>query len=97
MDLDREATCHALGVAEFYGPHSPMTRCLDHPTMLKNASAWGTFSGVTAALLAANDFTGAPAVLVENAAEAAEEERGQRRKGVRANYCVKQINSLSRK
>jgi hypothetical protein len=48
-----------------------MMRRIDHPTMLKDGSAWGAFSGVTAAPLAADDFTSAPAVLVENAAEAA--------------------------
>jgi hypothetical protein len=71
MGLDREATRHTLGIAEFHGPRSPMMRRIDHPTMLKDGSAWGALSGVTAAPLAANDFTGTPAVLVENAAEAA--------------------------
>ena len=52
MDLDREATHHTLGIAEFHGPRRPMMHCLDHPTMLKNGSAWGTFNGVSAALLA---------------------------------------------
>jgi 2-methylcitrate dehydratase PrpD len=70
MGLDREATRHALGIAEFHGPRSPMMRCIDHPTMLKDGSAWGAFSGVTAALLASDGFTGAPAVLVEDAGTA---------------------------
>lgn len=70
MGLDREATGHALGIAEFHGPRSPMMRCIDYPTMLKDGSAWGAFSGVTAALLASDGFTGAPAVLVEDAGTA---------------------------
>jgi 2-methylcitrate dehydratase PrpD len=70
MGLDREATRHALGIAEFNGPRSPMMRCIDHPTMLKDGSSWGAFSGVTAALLASDGFTGAPAVLVEDAGTA---------------------------
>jgi 2-methylcitrate dehydratase PrpD len=70
LSLGCEATRYALGIAEFHGPCSPVMRRINHLTMLKNGAAQGTFSGVTAPL-AANDFTGAPAVLVENAAESA--------------------------
>jgi hypothetical protein len=61
VGLDREATRHALGIAEFHSPRGSMMRRIDHPTMLKDGSAWSAFSGMTTA----------PAVLVENAAEAA--------------------------
>lgn len=71
LGLDAEATRHALGIAEFYGPRSPMMRCIDHPTMVKDGSAWGAFGGVSAAFLAAEGFTGAPAVLVDSAETAA--------------------------
>jgi 2-methylcitrate dehydratase PrpD len=67
MGLEGEATRHALGIAEFHGPRSPMMRCIDHPTMPKDGSSWGAFSGVTGALLASDGFTGAPAMLVEDA------------------------------
>ena len=71
LGLGAAATRHALGIAEYHGPRSQMMRCIDHPTMLKDGSGWGALAGVSAAYLAADGFTGAPAVTVE-----AEEHRG---------------------
>jgi 2-methylcitrate dehydratase PrpD len=65
LRLDEEATRHALGIAEYHGPRSQMMRCIDHPTMVKDGSGWGALAGVSAAYLAADGFTGAPAILVE--------------------------------
>ncbi len=65
MGLDREKTRHALGIAEYHGPRSQMMRCIDHPTMLKDGSGWGAMAGVSAAYLAADGFTGAPAITTE--------------------------------
>lgn len=65
LQLDRESTRHALGIAEYHGPRSLMMRCIDHPTMVKDGSAWGALAGVSAALLAAEGLTGPPALLVE--------------------------------
>ena len=59
-------TRHALGIAEYHGPRSQMMRCIDHPTMLKDGSGWGAMAGISAALLAQADFTGAPALTVES-------------------------------
>ena len=64
LDLDQDATAHALGIAEYQAPRAPMMRCIDHPTMVKDSSAWGAQAGVSAALLAADGFTGAPASLL---------------------------------
>ncbi|MDW5376011.1 MmgE/PrpD family protein [Halomonas sp. HP20-15] len=61
---DVETLHHALGIAEFYGPRSQMMRCIDHPTMLKDGSGWGAMTGISAALLAEDGFTGAPALTV---------------------------------
>lgn len=55
----------ALGIAEYHGPRSQMMRCIDHPTMVKDGSGWGAMGGVSAALLARDGFTGAPAITVE--------------------------------
>ena len=63
--LDSQATRHALGIAEYHGPRSPMMRCIDHPTMLKDGAGWGSLNGVLASGLAQKGFTGAPAELVE--------------------------------
>jgi 2-methylcitrate dehydratase PrpD len=70
LGLDEQATRHALGAAEYHGPRSQMMRCIDHPTMVKDGSGWGALAGVSAACLAADGFTGAPAVLIEGEAEA---------------------------
>ena len=63
--LDEDRLRHALGIAEYHGPRSQMMRCIDHPTMLKDGSGWGAMTGVSSATLAANGFTGAPALTVE--------------------------------
>jgi len=67
LGLNGEQTWHALGIAEYHGPRGPMMRCIDHPTMVKDGSDRGAAAGLTAALLAADGFTGAPAVTVEGA------------------------------
>ncbi len=62
LGVDSVRTAEAVGIAEYHGPRSQMMRCIDHPTMLKDGSGWGAMAGVTAAYLAANGFTGAPAL-----------------------------------
>jgi 2-methylcitrate dehydratase PrpD len=71
LELDATTTRHALGTAEYHGPRSQMMRCIDHPTMVKDGSGWGAFAGVSAAYLAADGFTGAPAITVEEERHAA--------------------------
>ncbi|MBX2824782.1 MAG: MmgE/PrpD family protein [Gammaproteobacteria bacterium] len=66
LGLDQAQSREAVGIAEYHGPRSQMMRCIDHPTMLKDGSGWGAMSGVSAALLAADGFTGAPALTVES-------------------------------
>ena len=56
---------HAAGIAEYHGPRSQMMRCIDFPTMLRDGVGWGAPSGVTAAYLASEGFTGAPALTCE--------------------------------
>lgn len=65
MGLDSKQTRHALGIAEYHGPRSQMMRAIDHPGMIKDGSGWGAMAGVSAGLLAADGFTGAPAITVE--------------------------------
>ena len=65
LELTSSKTRHALGIAEYHGPRSQMMRCIDHPTMLKDGSGWGAMAGVSAAYLARESFTGAPALTVE--------------------------------
>lgn len=65
LKLSHAMTREALGIAEYHGPRSQMMRCIDHPTMVKDGSAWGALSGVAAAYLARGGFTGAPAITVD--------------------------------
>jgi 2-methylcitrate dehydratase PrpD len=65
LSLSREQTRHALGIAEYWGPRGQMMRVCESPSMLKDGSSWGAHAGVTAALLASEGFTGAPAITVE--------------------------------
>lgn len=55
----------ALGIAEYHGPRSQMMREIANPTMLHDGSGWGALVGISAAILAENGFTGAPAITVE--------------------------------
>ncbi len=66
LGLDQEQTREAMGIAEYHGPRSQMMRAIDHPTMVKDGSGWGAMAGVSAAYLAADGFTGAPAITVES-------------------------------
>lgn len=68
--LTADQTRHAMGIAEYHGPRSQMMRVIDHPTMLKDGSGWGAMAGVSAGMLAAQGFTGAPAITLESPAVA---------------------------
>lgn len=65
LHLTPTQTRHALGIAEYHGPRSQMMRCIEFPTMVKDGSGWGAMAGVSAAMMAAAGFTGAPAITVE--------------------------------
>jgi len=65
LRLGPQKTREAMGIAEYHGPRSQMMRCIDHPTMVKDGSGWGAMAGVSAAYLAADGFTGAPALTLE--------------------------------
>ena len=67
LGFDDQRIRHALGIAEYFGPRGQMLRVCDYPTMLKDGSGWGAQVGVSAALLATDGFTGAPALTVERA------------------------------
>ncbi|RWR27300.1 MmgE/PrpD family protein [Sinirhodobacter populi] len=65
LGLDAAGLAEALGIAEYHGPRSQMMRCIDFPTMVKDGSGWGAMTGVDAAYLAAEGFTGAPALVCD--------------------------------
>ena len=63
--FDRDRMRHALGIAEYFGPRGQILRVCAIPTMVKDGSGWGALAGVSAALLARENFTGSPAVTIE--------------------------------
>ena len=65
LGLSRDQIRHAAGIGEYHGPRSQMMRCIDYPTMLRDGVGWGAPSGITAAYLAREGFTGAPALTCE--------------------------------
>jgi 2-methylcitrate dehydratase PrpD len=67
LGLPHEQIRHAAGIGEYHGPRSQMMRCIDFPTMLRDGVGWGAPTGVTAAYLAREGFTGAPALTCEGA------------------------------
>ncbi|MFP6775284.1 MAG: MmgE/PrpD family protein, partial [PS1 clade bacterium] len=69
LKLDKRQLNHALGIAEYYAPRSPMMRCIDQPTMVKDGAGWGALTGVSSVFLAQEGFTGAPALCVTQADE----------------------------
>ena len=67
--LSHKTTQHALGIAEYNGPRSPMMRCIDYPTMVKDGAGFGALAGVSAVSLARKGFTGGPPMGVKNECE----------------------------
>src|SRR6185436_5417509 len=64
LELDDAQMHEALGIAEYSGPRGQILRVCARPSMLKDGSGFGAHAGITAALLARNGITGAPAVTV---------------------------------
>lgn len=69
LGLGHEATLQALGIAEYHAPISPMVRCLDVPSMVKDGLGWGSMVGVSSVYLARAGFTGINPVLLEKGEE----------------------------
>ncbi|WP_135556285.1 MmgE/PrpD family protein [Paenibacillus cymbidii] len=69
---------HALGIAEYQATYSPMMRCIDAPSMLKDGIGWGSMAGIGAAYLAREGFTGIPSLFAFADAEPLLAELGER-------------------
>ncbi len=66
LAFDEAHIREALGIAEYFGPRGQMLRTTGAPSMVKDGSGWGAHVGISAAWLAREGFTGAPAVTVED-------------------------------
>lgn len=62
---DSETLAAALGTAEYHAPRTPIMRGVEHPGMTKDGIGWGSYAGVSAALLAERGFTGSGTVFDE--------------------------------
>jgi 2-methylcitrate dehydratase PrpD len=69
LHCDPNQIRHAAGIGEYHGPRSQMMRCIDHPTNVRDGVGWGAPSGVVAAYMAREGFTGAPALTCEDGPE----------------------------
>lgn len=79
LELPRTRTGQALGVAEYHAPRGLMMNCIDHPSMVKDSSAAGAATGVSASLLAARGYTAPPArVLTDEATTRLWDDLGER-------------------
>lgn len=68
---------HALGIAEYQSTYSPMMRCIKHPSMLKDGIGWGSMTGISAAYLAKEGFTGIPSLFETEEAKTYLQELGK--------------------
>jgi len=66
LGVTPEKTVHALGCAEYFGPIAPMIPEVERPTYRRDSSGWGALVGIDSALMAAADYIGGPALLIEN-------------------------------
>ncbi|QBP41844.1 MmgE/PrpD family protein [Paenisporosarcina antarctica] len=66
LGLSEQETEHALGIAEYHSTYSPMMRCIEHPSMLKDGIGWGCMTGLSSAYLAKLQFTGIPSLFSSN-------------------------------
>ncbi|NSL53176.1 MmgE/PrpD family protein [Calidifontibacillus erzurumensis] len=62
LDLSKLEIGHALGIAEYQSTYSPMMRCIEHPSMVKDGIGWGCMTGISASYLAKEGFTGIPSL-----------------------------------
>jgi len=60
MGLDTATTMQALGIAEYHAPNLPMERDLIAPAMVKHGHGWAAMTGIVAAEMAEQGFTGIP-------------------------------------
>ena len=70
--LSAEKTGHALGVAEYHAPRTPIMRGVENPGMTKDGIGWGAYVGVTAVDFAHCGFTASGTVFDEEGVDRTE-------------------------
>ncbi len=67
--LTEEETVCALATADFHAPMVPVMRSVAFPSHCKDGAGWGAMTGILAALLAKEGFTGGPSIFACPAGE----------------------------
>lgn len=78
LGLSAEETEHALGISEYHSTYSPMMRCIDHPSMLKDGIGWGCMTGISSAYMAKEGFTGIPSLFSQESSKELVSELGEK-------------------
>ena len=78
LGLTEEETVCALAAADFHAPMVPVMRSVVFPSHCKDGVGWGAMTGVLAALLAQEGFTGGPSIFDCPAGEALTADLGSR-------------------
>ncbi len=63
LGLNHDQIKHALGIADYHAPNSPLARSLASQSMLRHGTGWGALNGVIAAELAQRGFSGIPSLM----------------------------------
>jgi 2-methylcitrate dehydratase PrpD len=66
LGLDKSRLRHALGIAEYHAPISPMMKGIEKPSMVKDSIGWGTMVAMASALMAQEGFTGVESLFSES-------------------------------
>lgn len=67
LRLPAEQVDDVLGMAEYYAPVSPMLRCTDHPSVVKDAAGPGAWAAAMALTIGLTGQPGLPSLLTEEA------------------------------
>lgn len=63
LNIGTDEIHYALGIADYHAPITPMMRCINCPSMVKDGIGWGSMVGVSSALLSQKGFTGIDSLL----------------------------------
>lgn len=66
FEFSAKQTTHALSVAGYHAPRTPIMRGVEKPGMTKDGIGWGAYAGVVSAQLAEAGFTGSGTVFDES-------------------------------
>lgn len=66
LEFSAAQTTHALSIAEYHVPRTPIMRGVENPGMTKDGVGWGAYTGIVSAQLAEAGFTGSSTIFDES-------------------------------